>query len=201
MSYERLSPREMRRWDALVAKLQAAQGSPSASPQAIADLLSSADEMRRIFNSVSPVRAYRVQFQTPVIVANTGITPTALTPFNFPKPGRVIGLKGMVREGLNLVTHVCIGAQDAEGYQFFQNGTAGDFMSIAAMSGNPYDQAGWFPFFFRSVRQNEQWSFVATSLDALPGAGSTTYTPELWILMELDDLVNNPNNASQNTGS
>jgi hypothetical protein len=119
-------------------------------------------------------------------VASTGITSTPRTSFTFPTNGRIIGVKGMVREGMNLLSHVTLSVADQDGRFFFTNGQAEAFVSFAILTGNAYDQGGFFPMFFRDVNANEQWSFMCSSGDAIPGSGSTTYTPEVELLMESD---------------
>jgi hypothetical protein len=140
----------------------------------------------------SPKRIFKVPFASGVIVASTGIQATPLTPFVFPFDCRVVGLKGTVVEGLNLVTHVAVQITDEDGRPMFTNGGQAGQSSVsvpitfAGLQGNAFEQGGFNKELFdRDVAANKQWMFQCTSLDAVPGSGSTTYTPELLIEVEL----------------
>ena len=131
-----------------------------------------------------PQRLYVVPFVGAVTVSSTAITGIADTPLQWPKKCRVVGFKGIVREGLTLSSHVTIRVKDQNGYSFFSNGTSDAFVSLAQLQGNAYDQGGWFPFLETLVKPGEQWQIAASSGDSLPGSGSTNYTPEVIFLVD-----------------
>lgn len=143
----------------------------------------------------SAKKVFVVPFATPVVVASTGIVPTPVTSFIFPFDCRVVGLKGTVVEGLSLVSHVAVQISDENGVPLFTNGGQAGQSSVnvpitfAGLQGNSFEQSGFNKELFdRVVGANKQWQIQCTSKDAVPGSGSTTYTPELLIEVELIDM-------------
>lgn len=183
----RLSPNEQSLFNTLKATLAGGMSTDPALGNARA-LLAKLESSTRLS---SPTKVFVVPFATAVIVASGGITPTALTPFVFPFDCRVLGLKGMVLEGMNLLSHVAVSISDEDSKPLFTNGgQAGQSgaaapITFASLVGNAYDQAGFYQFLDRDVTAGSQWMIQCTSKDALPGSGSTTYTPELSILVEV----------------
>lgn len=184
---ERLSKGEQNHFNALEQLVDRAQGDPQAAFSAIADVRAGLTRLRGYLNRTRPERLYKVPFTGGVVVASTGIVPTQPTPFTFPKAGRIIGFRAIVLEDIADVTHVTLSIKNPDGLPFFSNGTSEAFISFAALSGVPFEQgAGWFPFLYERVAPNEQWTFTCSSSDPLPSSGSTTYTPEITLLVELD---------------
>lgn len=183
----RLSPHEQDLFNALKAQLA---GATSTDP-AIGSARSLITRLEASTRLSSPQRIFSVPFSSAVVVASTGIVPTAPTPFVFPIDCRVIGIKGMVLEGMNLLSHVALTITDEENYPIFTNGGQAGQSGVAApvtfasLVGNPYDQGGFYRFLDRDIQAQRQWMIQCTSKDAVPASGSTTYTPELLILVEL----------------
>lgn len=137
-------------------------------------------------------KIFKVPFASSVIVTSVGITPTPPTPFVFPFDCRVIGMKGSVVEGLSLLSHVAVSIIDENGVPLFTNGgQAGQSstsvpITFVGLQGNSADQSGFNrELFDRDVKANSQWMIQCTSVESLPASGSTTYTPELLLLIEL----------------
>lgn len=185
-----LNQRDREVLDRIVRLVQGGQVDPAAAIANMRELADLAEPLRqRLTTPGLPYDFYTVSFNSPgkVTVANTGITPIPASPIVFSKGGRIVGVKASVREGYNLGTHVVLQIKDQRGYSFFSNGTSDDYVSCSALASADISMAGWFRFLGVEVKRGEQWTVAATSKDALPGAGSTDYTPEVIFMVEPPD--------------
>lgn len=121
-----------------------------------------------------------------VVVANTGITPTARIPIKWPRNGRVCGISGTVAQGHALTSHVTISLL-MEGVSYlFTNGSGEGFIPLSILSGANANGLAYFPVDWR-VTPQQNWTIQYSSMDPLPGAGSTTYTPYAVFMFEAEE--------------
>jgi hypothetical protein len=126
----------------------------------------------------TPNRIVTVPFTQPIVV---GTTPLVTQQLTFPAAGRVVGVRGIVREGPDQMTHVSLQVLDQDGLSFVQNGRGADFVSLAnlqAMSGRGTN--GLFPMEV-DVKLGEIWNIAVKSTDT---SGTLTYTPEIIFAFE-----------------
>jgi hypothetical protein len=179
--YDRISREELNLLRTIRAQLAQAQGNPEAADRALADLLAYTVRLEATLGGPLPEDLpYIVPLTQSVIVAAAGITPTSKVPFTFPRAVRVVGIKGIVREG-SAPSHITISVIDENSVPLCTNGQAEASASFAMLSSR--DALGFMPI-YREVTQNTTWYFQCTSGDALPGSGSTSYTPEVGIFYE-----------------
>lgn len=179
--FDRISREELGLLRQIRAQLAAAQGDTAAADSALANLLALTVRLETTLGGPLPEDLpYVVPFTQSVIVASTGITPTSKVPFTFPRAARVTGIKGIIREG-SAPSHVTLSIIDEDSKPLVTNGQAEAFASFAALSSR--DALGFMPL-YREVTQNTTWYFQCSSGDALPGSGSTQYTPEVTIFFE-----------------
>lgn len=165
---------------------QSSMNDPASAAQTLREIYQTMGPLKeRLTRPSSPTRIYKVPFAgQSVIVASTGnvTIPGVIMPW--PKLGRVIGVKAICAQGIDLGTHLTLQITDQDGYSFFTNGTTPVGVTFAALTGNTFDQGGWYSYLDRNVVPSEQWTVTVGTDDPVPGGGSTTYTPEVTFLVD-----------------
>ena len=139
----------------------------------------------RLTRPRAPTRLYTVNFGgQSLIVANTGITPIEGVVIKWPRAGRVIGVRAVCAQGLDLNTHLTLWLRDQDGVPFFSDGQSEAGITFSSLQTDPQNNAGYYPFLDRVVKPSEQWTCDINTLDPIPGGGSTTYTPEVVFLFD-----------------
>lgn len=160
---------------------------PASAAQTLREISQTVSPLKeRLTRPVSPTRIYTVPFAgQSVVVANTGIVTIPPVVMTWPKLGRVIGVKALCVQGMDLATHLTLQIQDQSTYSFFQNGAGPAPVTFAALTGNVWELASYFPFLDRDVAPSEQWTITVGTLDPEPTiVSSNTYTPEVTFLFE-----------------
>jgi ABC-type amino acid transport substrate-binding protein len=111
-----------------------------------------------------------------------GTTPLVSAAFTFQDPGRVVGVRGIVIEGWDLLPHVEIQILDQAGLSFVTNGRGPAFVNLGNLAGFSKLGSSFFPLEI-PVMRGETWTVSARSRDT---SGTATYTPELAFLFEQD---------------
>ncbi len=140
-------------------------------------------------------RVITCNFTSPVTVNNAGVaTPTNIQPIQFPSPGKVVGVKGIVIEGDATIglfqNYVAMSVQINGDRYLITDGQVQRYAALSVMKGQPTSgDPGheWFPL-DNYVLPSDRWFSQCN----VPGIGTATtvpagiYTPVLYFLFEAD---------------
>jgi hypothetical protein len=169
--------------EALSRIVSLARSGMGAAPAAMANVGPIADLSDALLQSLerrwTPRQILTVEFPGPIVI---GTLPLISVDLVFPEAGRIVGVRGIVREG-DYLTHV--GVQiipKASGASFVKGGDRGPtFVSLANLQAMARESGnGMFPLEL-DVKLGEVWTINAKGYDT---TGAATYTPEVVFAFE-----------------